>query len=78
MLVGGQLQASLRYPRESDPVPILQEAVWNPGPAWTCAENIVPPSRIRSPDRPTGSESLYRLHCLGTRVYKQNETEIII
>ena len=43
-----------------DPVPIVQEAGWAPGPVWTCAENL-PPSGIRSPDRPARSQSLYRL-----------------
>jgi len=27
------------YPRERDPVPIVQEAGWAPGPVWTGAEN---------------------------------------
>jgi len=30
-----------------DPVPILQEAGWAPGPVWTGAENLVP-TGIRS------------------------------
>jgi hypothetical protein len=30
-----------------DPVPIVQEAGWDPGPVWTCAENLVP-TGIRS------------------------------
>jgi hypothetical protein len=34
-----------------DPVPILQEAGWAPGPVWTGAENLVS-TGIRSPDRP--------------------------
>jgi len=34
-----------------DPVPIVQEAGWAPGPVWTGAENLVP-TGIRSPDRP--------------------------
>jgi len=33
---------------------------WDPGPAWTGAENLAP-TGILSPDRPAGSESLYRL-----------------
>jgi hypothetical protein len=33
---------------------------WAPGPVWTAAENLAP-TRIRSPDRPARSESLYRL-----------------
>jgi len=43
-----------------DPVPIVQEAGWVPGPVWTGAENLAP-TRIRSPDRPARNQSLYRL-----------------
>ena len=43
-----------------DPVPIVQEAGWAPGPVWTGAENLAP-TEIRSPDRPARSQSLYRL-----------------
>jgi hypothetical protein len=43
-----------------DPVPIVQEAGWAPGPVWRSAENLAP-TGIRSPDRPARSESLYRL-----------------
>ena len=49
------------YPPGKDPVPIVQEAGWAPGPVWTGAEDISPPTGIRSPDRPARSESLYRL-----------------
>jgi len=31
------------------------------GPVWTGAENLAPPTRIRSPDRPARSKLLYRL-----------------
>ena len=41
-------------------VPILQEAGWAPGLVWTGAENLAP-TRIRFPDHPTHSQSLYRL-----------------
>ena len=34
-----------------DPVRIVQEAGWAPGPVWTGAENLVP-TGIRSPDCP--------------------------
>ena len=44
-----------------DPVPIVQEAGWDPGPVWTGAENLAPPTGILSPDRPDRSQSLYRL-----------------
>ena len=43
---------------EKDPVPIVQEAGWGPGPVCTGAENLVP-TGIRSPDRPAPSQSLY-------------------
>jgi hypothetical protein len=34
-----------------DPVSIIQEAGWAPGPVWTGAENLAP-TRIRSLDHP--------------------------
>jgi hypothetical protein len=34
------------YPRERDPLPIVQEAGWAPGLAWMGAENLAPPSGI--------------------------------
>jgi hypothetical protein len=40
-----------------DPVPIVQEAGWAPGPVWTGAENLAPTS-ILSSDRPARSQSL--------------------
>jgi len=43
-----------------DPVPIVQEADWSPGPVWTVAENLALPE-IRSPDHPARSQSLYPL-----------------
>ena len=30
------------YPRERDPVPIVQHAVWAPGPVWAGAKNLAP------------------------------------
>ena len=42
-----------------DPVPILQEAGWAPGPVWT--GGISRPHRDSIPDRPARSQSLYRL-----------------
>ena len=46
-----------------DPVPILEEVGWAPGPVWTSAENLAP-TGIRSPDHLARSESLYRLSYL--------------
>ena len=43
-----------------DPLPVVQEAGWAPGPVWTVAENLSP-TGIRFPDRPARSQSLYRL-----------------
>ena len=62
-----------------DPVPIVREAGWAPGPVWTGAENL-DPTEIRSPDRPARSQSLYRLrypaHCI--YVYFNNYSEILL
>ena len=41
-----------------DPVPIVQEAGWAPGPVWTGAENLAP-TGFRFPDDPARSQSLY-------------------
>ena len=43
-----------------DPVPIVQEAGWAPGPVWTGAENFAA-TGIRSPGRAAGSQLLCRL-----------------
>jgi hypothetical protein len=43
------------------PVSVVQEAGWAPGPVWTGAENL-DPTRIRSPDRPVCSQSLYNVY----------------
>ena len=42
-----------------DPVPIVYEAGWAPGPVWTGRKSRS--TGIRSPDRPARSQSLYRL-----------------
>jgi len=43
-----------------DPVPIVQEAGWAPGPVWTGAENLAP-TGIWSPDHAAHSQLLYWL-----------------
>jgi hypothetical protein len=68
--VVGQLHAPVAFTPEKDPLPILQEARWAPGPVWTGAENLVPIG-IRSPDLPVRSESLYRLSYPGPRTKRQ-------
>ena len=42
-----------------DPVPIVQEVGWAPGPVWTGGK--FRPHRDSIPDRPARSQSLYRL-----------------
>jgi hypothetical protein len=49
-----------RFTPGKDQVPIVQEAGWAPGSFWTGTKNIAP-TGIPSPDRPTRSQSLYRL-----------------
>jgi len=41
--VGGQRHAPAALPPGKDPVPIVQEAGWAPGPVWIGAENLAPP-----------------------------------
>jgi len=65
MRVDGQRHTpAALYPRQRDPVSILQEAGWAPGPVWMGVENLAP-TGIRSPDRPDRGESLYRLSYIG-------------
>jgi len=56
-----------RFTPGKDPVLIVWEAGWAPAPVWTDAENLIP-TGIRSPDRQTRSESLYRLSYPGPLV----------
>ena len=65
--VGDQRHAQATLPPGKDPVPIVQEAGWAPGPVWTGVENLAT-TGIRSPDRPSRSESLYRLSYPGPRL----------
>ena len=43
MGVGGQHHAAAAFTHGKDPVPIVQEAVWAPGPVWMGVENLAPP-----------------------------------
>ena len=54
-----------RFTPGIDPVPIVQETGWAPGPVWMGVERLAP-TGIRSPDLPARSESLYRLSYCGT------------
>ena len=48
------------YPRERNPVPIIQDAGWSSGPIWIGAEKLALIG-IQFPDLPVRIESLYRL-----------------
>ena len=43
MGAGGQLHALAASTTGKDPVPIVQEAGWAPGPVWIDAENLAQP-----------------------------------
>ena len=61
-LEGGEWSAARpgrTLPPGKNPVPILQEAGWAPGRAWTGGKSR--PHRDSIPDRPARSQSLYRL-----------------
>jgi len=58
--VGCQRHAPAALPREREPVAIVKEDGWDPGPVWTSAEKLAL-AGIRSSDRPTRSKSLFRL-----------------
>ena len=47
--MGGQRHAPAAFTAGKDPVPIVQEVGWTPGPVWTGEENLAP-TGIRSPD----------------------------
>jgi hypothetical protein len=70
------------YPREREPVPIVQEAGWASEPVWTGAENLAS-TGTRSPDRPARSESLYRLSYPGSlnsrnKTYKCTRVKYVV
>jgi hypothetical protein len=50
-LEGGGVSVTPRplFTPGKDPVPIVQEVGWAPGPVWTGAENL-DPTEVRSPD----------------------------
>ena len=60
----GQRHAPAVLPPDRDPVPIVQEARWAPGPVWMGAEKLSH-TGFRSPDRSTRSDSVYRLRYPG-------------
>ena len=59
MGVRGQPHTPAATTTGKDPVPILQEAVCDPGPVWKGGKSR--PYRDSIPDRPARSQSLYQL-----------------
>jgi len=53
------------YPRVREPVPIVQEDGWAPGPVWTGAEDLTLPGFL-SLDHSAHSELLYLLRYWST------------
>ena len=52
--LGGQHHAPAALPTGKDPVSIVQDTGWAPGPVWSVRKNLTP-TGIRSPDRPAHS-----------------------
>jgi hypothetical protein len=57
MGVGDQPHVPAASTPGKDPVPIVQETGWAPGPVWTGGKSR--PHRDSIPDRPARSQSLY-------------------
>ena len=49
------------YPREADPVPIVQEAGWAPGFVWMGAKNLAPSGFDLRTFQPVASSALTRI-----------------
>ena len=52
--MGGEHRSPAALPREREPVPIVWEGGWSPGPVWMGPENLAD-TGIRSPDHPARS-----------------------
>jgi len=60
----------LHFTTGKDPVPILQEAVWAPGPVWTGEKSR--PHRDSIPDRPAHSSVAIPTELPGPHVQERN------
>jgi len=72
---------SRTLPPGKDPVPILQEAGWAPGPVWTGGKSR--PHRDSIPDCPARCQSLYQLRypahiCVCVHIYTNKESILYI
>jgi hypothetical protein len=64
-----------RFTTGKDPVPIVQEVGWIPKSVWTCGKNFAT-AGIRCSERPSRSQSLYRLNYLGPPTPKASTTNL--
>ena len=80
MTGGGRPHAPSTSTPGKDPVPILLEAGWSPGPVWTGVKSR--PHRDSIPDRPARSQSLHRLsyraHTTNTCMQYNHAREIVV
>jgi hypothetical protein len=75
--VGGQRHAPAAFTPGKDPVPIVQEAGWAPGPVWISAKNLAP-TGIRSQDLPARRQSLYRLSYPGPSIGSRDKSNSVL
>ena len=73
LCVGGQRHFPTVFTPRKDPLPVLREAGWVPGPFWAGSECLTSIG-FRFPNRPTRNESLYQLLCPGLHVRVYNLT----
>ena len=67
-----------RFTPGKDPVPIVYEAGWAPGPVSTGAENLAP-TGIRSPDRPASRYTDCAIPAnRGTHVFQKSRSHLKI
>ena len=57
----GHTPVTLAFAKNKTPIPILQEDWWVVSPVRTGVESVTH-TGIRTPDRPAGDKSLYRLN----------------
>ena len=67
MEMDSQLHSPVTLSWSYDPIPVVLEDVWSTGRVWKGAEKVAA-TGIRSSDRPTHSEELYRLFYSSPRV----------
>jgi hypothetical protein len=75
-MVGGQRQApGPLYPREREPIPIVQETGWASGPVWMCLEYLAPPGFEPRTLQPVAVSHEYLFYLI---LMKASSTDIIL